>query len=396
MLDLAADDKPPFEFNSKIFDDAAAMVYDAGGFDLSQIKDPRAKKMAEETLRIIMRAVDEGIPHEVPEELRYALEENSFVFSGFKTYHTLRDIGLSMVDDKGNVKPFDAFKEDVKKVNQRYNVNYLYAEYKHAVGASLMAVKWRDLAERPDRYFLQYRTAGDSKVRETHRRLDGVTLPATDAFWDKYYPPNGWGCRCQVVKVRRSKFPSTDPKQAMKDGDEMTDDIKQRIFRYNAGKDLKLFPPKHPFYKAPAAAKKTINEINEEKKKEQTAKRRKEIRAYMADHLNDQLKNPDFSKTVTMSGGTVKEFLNQPHVHYMEKNELLMDIKKIFKKAKYLGINPTYEKKGLKYSHIFEIEIIGDKSWLLVREYTDGRCFLYSCSDNKKIATGLQKNKDPE
>ena len=288
MLNLAAGDKPPFEFNGKIFDDAAAMVYDAGGFDLSQIKDPRAKKMAEETLRVIMRAVETGVPHEVPPELLYALEENSFVFSGFKTYHTLRDIGLSMVDDKGSVKPFDMFKEDVKKVNERYNINYLYAEYKHAVGASLMAVKWRDLAERPERYFLQYRTAGDSKVRETHRRLDGVTLPATDPFWDKYYPPNGWGCRCQVTKVRRGKYSSTDPKQAMKDGDEMTEDIKQRIFRYNAGKDLKLFPPKHPYYKAPAAAKKAIKELTEEQKKD---KRVAEMRAQLPDTLTDAEKD---------------------------------------------------------------------------------------------------------
>ena len=234
------------------------MVYDAGGFDISQINDPRARKMADETVRIIDSAIETGIPHEVPPELRYALEENAFVFSGFKTYHTLRDISLSMVDEKGNVKPFDKFSADVLQVHQRYNVNYMYAEYKHAVGASMMAAKWRDLAERPERYFLQYRTAGDARVRETHRQLDGVTLPADDPFWDKYYPPNGWGCRCQVVKVRRSKYTASDSAEAIKIGDEMTDEPKMRIFRYNAGKTLKLFPPKHPYYKAPQKAAQAV------------------------------------------------------------------------------------------------------------------------------------------
>ena len=258
MLNLAADEKRPFEFSGKVFDDVAGMIYKAGGFKVEQMTDPKARKMVEETLRVLSLAVDTAVPHEVPETLRYALEGNGFIFSGLKAFHQMREIGLSMLDEKGNVKPFEAFKEDVKKVNDHYNTNYLYAEYKHALGSSLMAVKWEDLAKNPDRYFLQYRTAGDSKVREEHRRLDGVTLPATDPFWDKYYPPNGWGCRCQVTKVRRSKYQATDPKQAMKDGDEMTEDIKQRIFRYNAGKEMNLFPPKHPYYKAPEKAAQAV------------------------------------------------------------------------------------------------------------------------------------------
>lgn len=73
-----------------------------------------------------------------------------------------------------------------------------------------------------------------------------------------------------------------------------------------------------------------------------------------------------------------------------------MDIKRGFKAARYLGINPAYVKKWLKHSHVFEIELCGEKSWLLVREYEDGRCFVYSCSDSPKIATGLIKEKDPE
>ncbi len=33
------------------------------------------------------------------------------------------------------------------------------------------------------------------------------------------------------------------------------------MFRFNPGKAGKVFPPKHPYYKAPAEAKKTINNI---------------------------------------------------------------------------------------------------------------------------------------
>ena len=259
------DDVPTFD--PAVFDDAAKMVYDAGGFDASQLTDPRARKVIDATTQIINRAVETSVPHDVPETLRYALENNGFIFSGFKTFHALREVGLSMLDDKGNVKPFDDFRKDVQQINQNYNVNWLNAEYKHALGSSLMAVKWAALSKDTDRYFLQYRTAQDSRVRPDHAALDGITLPADDPFWSKYYPPNGWGCRCQAVQVRRAKYQPSDPKEAMKLGDEATDTLKQRMFRYNAGTEMQLFPPKHPYYKAPAAAKKVIKQLSAEQKK---------------------------------------------------------------------------------------------------------------------------------
>ena len=246
-------------FDSELFNDAAKMVYEKGGFSASMLADPRAKKVLSETAKNINSAIETSVPHEVPDTLRYALENNGFIFSGFKTFHALREVGLSMLDDKGNVKPYADFQKDVQQINDNYNTNWLSAEYKHALGASLMAVKWNDLKQDSDRYFLQYRTAQDSRVRPDHAALDGITLPADDPFWDKYYPPNGWGCRCQAVQVRRSKYQPSDPKASMRLGDNATDTLKQRMFRYNAGKDMKLFPPKHPYYKVPETAKNVIN-----------------------------------------------------------------------------------------------------------------------------------------
>lgn len=39
----------------------------------------------------------------------------------------------------------------------------------------------------------------------------------------------------------------------MKRGDNCTETAKQQIFRFNPGKELALFPPKHPYYKGPKA-----------------------------------------------------------------------------------------------------------------------------------------------
>ena len=112
------------------------MVYNAGGFDPSQLNTPEARRLIAETLKQLNTAISSGIPHEVPEVVRYALENNAFIFSGFKAFHTLREVGLSLTTDKGEIKPFETFRKDVEQVNNRYNHNYLYAEYNHAVGAS--------------------------------------------------------------------------------------------------------------------------------------------------------------------------------------------------------------------------------------------------------------------
>ena len=371
------------------------MVYNARGFDASLLNTPEARRLIAETLKQLQTAIASAVPHELPEVVRYALENNAFIFSGFKAYHTLREVGLSLLTDKGDIKPFETFRRDVETVNNRYNHNYLYAEYNHAVGASLMASRWQQFQKDGDRYDLQYRTAQDDRVREDHAILHGTTLPPSDPFWSLYLPPNGWNCRCTAVQVRKGKYPLSDPALSMLRGNNCTEAAKQQIFRFNPGKDLKLFPPKHPYYKTPEAAKQVIDDLQSEQEREYIAKRRHEIRDAMAAEVNQPLVNPDFPRPASLSKKAIKEFLNQPHKHYREKNELLLDIKWVFKAARYLGINPAYSAQGLKSSHIFEIDLCGEKSWLIVREYADGRMILYSCSDNPLIATGLIKEKKP-
>jgi len=120
------------------------------------------------------------------------------------------------------------------------------------VNASQQAANWANTD--PDgRYNLQYRTALDEKVREQHQALEGITLPKENEFWDKFYPPNGWNCRCTVVEVRKSKYAESDAEEAMKKGEAATSQIgkdgknRLEIFRFNPGKEEKLFPSKHPY-----------------------------------------------------------------------------------------------------------------------------------------------------
>lgn len=179
--------------------------------------------------------------------MRSRLQRSDYIFSGIKTFHELNEAFPSLVDENGNRKPFERFLDDVRKIDRTYNQNYLRSEYNFCQASAEMAAKWEQFAEDGDRYNLQYRTANDGKVRPEHAALHGVTLPITDPFWETYYPPNGWNCRCTVVQVRKSKYPQTPHDEAMQLGELATGDDKKGFFHFNPGIQQKTFPDYNPY-----------------------------------------------------------------------------------------------------------------------------------------------------
>lgn len=128
------------------------------------------------------------------DRMRERLTRSNYIFSGIKTFHELNEAFPSLLDENGDRKPFERFLNDVKKIDETYNANYLHSEYNFVQASAAMAAKWEQYSEDGDRYLLQYRTAHDDKVRPEHAALDRVTLPMGDPFWESYYPPNGWNC----------------------------------------------------------------------------------------------------------------------------------------------------------------------------------------------------------
>ena len=179
--------------------------------------------------------------------MRQRLQRSDYIFSGMKTFHELNEAFPSLIDENGNRKPFEQFLNDVQKIDQTYNQNYLRAEYNFCQTSADMAARWERFQKDGDRYNLQYRTAYDDRVRPEHAALHGVTLPISDSFWESYYPPNGWNCRCTVVQVRKSKYPETPHDEAMALGEEATGKDTKGIFHFNPGIEQKTIPNYNPY-----------------------------------------------------------------------------------------------------------------------------------------------------
>lgn len=184
--------------------------------------------------------------------MRLSLQKSDWIFSGMKTFHELHEAFPSLLDEHGERKPFERFYSDVRKVDETYNRNYLRAEYNFATASAEMAAKWEQYERDGDRYYLQYRTVGDSHVREEHAAINGTTLPVSHPFWDTHYPPNGWNCRCLVVQVRKSSHEQTSEEELSKRTKALAEQQakskgKSEMFRFNPGKQRKVFPDYNPY-----------------------------------------------------------------------------------------------------------------------------------------------------
>lgn len=407
----------------------AKRIYDSKGFKPEQLAEPEFFAIIHDTYKVLTTTLhnisdkkqlaDFDIKHEIPPELIAALEQNAFMFSGFKIFHQANEISSLLKGEDGGFKPYSKFAQDVKAIDNKYNRNYLQAEYNFATQSTLSAVKWQDIEKDGDNYNLQYRTSGDGRVREEHAILNGTTLPPSDPFWDKYYPPNGWNCRCTAVQVRKGKYPESDSKTAIANGDRATTKIgkagvnKAAIFRFNPGKEMKMMPPKHPYLPKGCdgcefkkkrnlsynpnnsscqvcdAVAKCLNRFDEGK---QGKERRKRLRLEAKERFIDvEMTNDKFNHKVIISGRNIKEILNQPHRNFNEKNEAILKIDKLFNSSIFKGELNKENKTDDFTSYLFETTIAKSKSWIIVRKYDLSTNYtIYSISDQKLLLNYLK------
>jgi SPP1 gp7 family putative phage head morphogenesis protein len=134
----------------------------------------------------------------VDESVRTMMEASIYRFSAAKDLAMLQQLN-ELVRESST---FEDFKKKAATIVGTYDGDYLKTEYNNAIASGQNAARYRQQMEDiEDLPYWQYMTAGDDRVREAHRILDGLILKADDPAWSRIYPPNGWGCRCEVVAL---------------------------------------------------------------------------------------------------------------------------------------------------------------------------------------------------
>jgi len=210
-----------------------------------------------DTARKLMEAVFEGygqnfdtVLFDSPDlEMLINLEKNVYQFSAAKNYQMLKDLTLSLKDgDK--LRSFAEFRREASQKLDTWVGSWLETEYNTAVGSAQMAARWTEYQQYagaiPNG---TYRTAGDERVSAEHRLLDGITKPLSDPFWNIYWPPLRFNCRCLVDQTSLAVTDTTE--KPLPEVPEM--------FRVNLAKEGLVFPPGHPYYDG--VPKKLLNKI---------------------------------------------------------------------------------------------------------------------------------------
>lgn len=332
-------------------------LHEKGTYKTKDLQTEKAyKDLASQTADIFNFAVASS---DMPEVMRNALQNDVYLFSGLKTHAQLFEASRLLLDETGNLKPYGAFANDFNKVNKNYNQTYLNTEYEYAVNAAQMAAKWTEFGD-SDRYNLQYRTAGDNRVRDSHAKLNGTTLPKGDPFWDSYYAPNGWNCRCTVVEVLKDKYPLSDSAKAIAEGEKATTQIGKsgknqlEIFRFNPGKQKVIFPPEHPYNKVVGASK--VRQDLTEKQKEELKASRKAKDAEIQQWANSKIKKgrhltitgKQFKATeVRISKSNIENLLK--HTPNVNDKDAIRDIEKIIKSSTFQASKELENKNSKNY-----------------------------------------------
>ena len=174
-------------------------------------------------------------------ELLRQMRSNLYVFAAFKNHaHTADLVSLLTDPATGELRSWPEFRDMAKPITGQYYEEWLRAEYETAVASGQMAKKWQDFERNADILpMLTYKTQKDARVRPAHAVLDETTLPINDPFWDTYYPPNGWRCRCNVIQTA-----GPERRNDLEPSEEQT----PVAFRNNPGKTGLVFSEQHPYF----------------------------------------------------------------------------------------------------------------------------------------------------
>lgn len=135
--------------------------------------------------------------------------------------------------------------------------------------------------------------------------------------------------------------------------------------------------------------KKTLGGVNGTPLSSEEKLRRKEIERKAKELLRGvEMRHANFDKPITISGGKINEWINQPFTKYAAKNEALLRLPQLIEKAAYIGWGRDKHDARVEM-HLFETKIGETTSWIIVRKSQNGESVIHSISDSPSILSHI-------
>lgn len=146
---------------------------------------------------------------------------------------------------------------------------HLETEYNLAIASAQNARDWIKFKSEKDDYpYLQYKTVADDAVRASHEALHNKVFSLDKTDWRAIYPPNGYGCRCEMIQLRKDQVKSSDVISGAEAKGLLGDDwelMKKGGFDKNRGETLDIFDLNKSYLKSfKGDIEKTISQLTYE------------------------------------------------------------------------------------------------------------------------------------
>ena len=217
-----------------------------GGFDVENSIEPT---MWQELTKIMNEATAKGLSKgefsiDHNRVFLDAVKHANEVFAAFKTHAMGKSMASKLLDDNGNLKPFDKWMKDISSISSHHVGSWLKTEYNTAVLRAHNAADWRSFIENKDIMpNLRWMPTTSPDAEAVHRGYweKKLTLPVEHPFWNKHHPGDRWNCKCSLESTDDPASP-----------DDVIDDLPvepaQRGLENNPGKDGKIFNDTHPYF----------------------------------------------------------------------------------------------------------------------------------------------------
>lgn len=156
-----------------------------------------------------------NLPTRRSDDLRHGAQVRGFSVAGVTRDDMLSDFRSAIEKARAEGTGFKEFQKDFDTIVERYGWEYFSHgktdEERRAwrsriifttnMRTSYMAGRYKQMND-PDvlryRPYWQYVHSGSLHPRKLHLSWNGLVLRADDPAWSVMYPPNGWGCGCDV------------------------------------------------------------------------------------------------------------------------------------------------------------------------------------------------------
>lgn len=308
-------------------------------FDERNVSEANKKKLWEHYYNTLAKGIDVGYnpkPEIYDPALAHSLKYDIAKFSAFKETSFRKQLESALTSN-GKVAPWSEFKKTADALNVEYNRRWLKTEYDHTVATANMAQQWHDFEVDKDLYpNLKFVTAGDGRVRDQHKILDGTVLPIDHVFWKTHTTPLDWGCRCNIEQ--------TDEKAS-----EIIPAFKTKAaFTNNPYYSGKVFGETSyavglSAIEVKAVEKQAKQNFNEERKKldkellEQVKIKRGAFLSFKSDN---------FINAVRVSKSNLESVLN--HIPLLENKTIVTELDQVMKAAKFIEFKALDKAKDSK------------------------------------------------